>query len=178
MPRKEIYVPTGNPVGRPTKYKPEYTEIVENIIKTMTCKNIDRYCIVEQLAEEIGTYREKIYRWGEAHPEFRHAIMLWENKRNAVFMQAGLMKKRIIPIPIWTLLAKNWYGITDKVDVVTETHETKTLNVNLNVNIEQNRIGDITSILQKAGAIPETTSNEILDIEVEDNMKEVVKASE
>lgn len=52
-------------VGRPTKYKPEYCEkVIEHMRlgKSLT-----------SFAASIGSYRELLYDWQKANPEFLHA---------------------------------------------------------------------------------------------------------
>lgn len=53
------------PAGRPTKYKPEYCEMVVEHMKNG--KSLTSF------AASIGAYRDIIYAWQRANPEFLHA---------------------------------------------------------------------------------------------------------
>lgn len=55
-----------NPVGRPSKYKPEYCEKVIQLGKLGKS--------VEQIACELDVGTRTMYEWRDVHPEFSHAL--------------------------------------------------------------------------------------------------------
>lgn len=65
MPRKEHYKPTGNPVGRPTLYKPEYCQMLVDHMRTGMS--------FESFAASIGTSWDVLYDWCKKYPEFLQA---------------------------------------------------------------------------------------------------------
>lgn len=54
------------PVGRPTKYRPEYCD--------MLIEHMAEGASMTSFAAEIGVSRETISEWGRVHPEFSVAI--------------------------------------------------------------------------------------------------------
>lgn len=58
--------PPENPVGRPTKYKPEYAEIAKSMCKLGATDY--------ELAEAFGVRTVTIWRWQATHPEFCSAL--------------------------------------------------------------------------------------------------------
>lgn len=58
--------PKKRPVGRPSKYKPEYCErVLEMAAEGMS---------MAEYAAEFGIDRATLYHWGEEHPEFLTAL--------------------------------------------------------------------------------------------------------
>lgn len=86
MPRpKKIDVapettPVKRPVGRPSRYKPEFCDVAIEVGRHGGGPN--------DIACEIGVLRENLYDWAKVHPEFSTALKLakqleqkwWENK--------------------------------------------------------------------------------------------------
>lgn len=73
------YIPTGKPVGRPDKYKPEYCQqLVDHMATGMS---------FESFAANIGVHWDTLYEWCKVHPEFSEAkkegkcleLKVWEN---------------------------------------------------------------------------------------------------
>lgn len=54
------------PAGRPTKYKPEYCDMVINHMAQGLSK--------ESFAGVVGTHKQTIYNWTEEYPEFLDAV--------------------------------------------------------------------------------------------------------
>lgn len=75
-----------NPVGRPSKYKPEYCQMIID--------HMAEGASMTSFAAEIDVSRETISEWGRVHPEFSVAIKKgkakcaawWErlNRKNAI----------------------------------------------------------------------------------------------
>lgn len=72
--------PAKRPVGRPSRYQPEFCEVAIEIGRMGGGPN--------DIACEIGVLRENLYDWAKVHPEFSTALKLakqyeqkwWENK--------------------------------------------------------------------------------------------------
>lgn len=58
--------PKKGPGGRPTKYKPEFCAVV--VASASEGKGL------ATIARELGVMRETMWRWGNAHSEFRNAL--------------------------------------------------------------------------------------------------------
>lgn len=74
MPRKKK-----NPIGNPTKYKPEYKELA---IKTIG----DEGKTVVQFARDLRVHKATVYRWAEKHSDFRDALSLAQDFSEAYWM--------------------------------------------------------------------------------------------
>lgn len=59
-------------VGRPTKYKPEYCEMV--------IEHMSEGFSVESFAALVDTHKQTIYNWMQEHPEFLDAIKIGYDK--------------------------------------------------------------------------------------------------
>jgi len=64
--------PTPNPVGRPSKYKPEYCEAV--------IKHMNEGASLTSFAASIDVSRSRINEWMEAHEEFQEAVKVAKSK--------------------------------------------------------------------------------------------------
>lgn len=59
-----------NPVGRPSKYKPEYCDVLEG--------HFEQGYSYEAFAGRIGVSKQTLYDWEKAHPEFLDAKRRYE----------------------------------------------------------------------------------------------------
>ena len=81
--------PTGNPVGRPTKYKPEFCEmliehvtmpeieVIENMDKTQRLQFVVKPMAIPSLhgfCAKVGVHKGTIYDWAENNPEFAESL--------------------------------------------------------------------------------------------------------
>jgi transposase len=112
------------PAGRPTKYKPEYCEmIVEHMAKGYT---------LETFAATIDTSKNTIYEWEKAHQEFRDACararikcqMMWETE-GIHGLHNGMNSSH------WAFNMKNRFGWKDKIEVDQQTAITGSIGVDL-----------------------------------------------
>lgn len=55
-----------SPVGRPSKYKEEYCQMIIDHMK--------RGLSIESFAGVVGVHKDTIYEWKEVHPEFSDAL--------------------------------------------------------------------------------------------------------
>lgn len=113
-PKPEPQKPA-NPVGRPTKYKPEYCQ---KLIKHMS-KGLSFECF----GATIGVARDAVYEWPKKHPEFAEAkaaaldasLLWWEEQG-----QKGMWVDKEGPVlnnTIWVFSMKNRHGWRDNRDM-------------------------------------------------------------
>lgn len=118
------------PAGQPTKYKPEYCDLV---IEKMSEGFSQEAC-----AGFIGVATDTLFEWKNVHPEFSDAIreglaksrVMWEQMGNS-----GAMGK--IPnfnAVTWIFNMKNRFKWTDRNDVTTNDEKLPAYN---NLNDEQ-----------------------------------------
>ena len=69
------------PAGRPTKYKPEYCDLVIEIG--------ERGGWLSEMAEACDVVRSQMDVWAEAHPEFSEALTRAKQKAQAWFEEQG-----------------------------------------------------------------------------------------
>ena len=74
----------------PTEYDAQHTvgETVERYIAN--CKEEFWLPTIEGLAVEIGVGRKTLYRWAEAHEEFRHTLDVLLSLQGSMLIQNGL----------------------------------------------------------------------------------------
>lgn len=70
------------PAGRPTKYKPEYCQ--------MLIDHMSQGLSFESFAADVDTWAGTLYRWEEAHPEFREAKRKGFEKCRKFYEKAGV----------------------------------------------------------------------------------------
>ena len=80
--------PTGNPVGRPTKYRKKHCN---EVIATMTKgQSLTAFCA------EINVDKDTVYQWAKKHPEFTDALKTAQRNCQAFWekmLQATAMGK-------------------------------------------------------------------------------------
>lgn len=96
--------------GRPSKYNKETVPKLQKFIKKMTVTNFWSHCGKSSVAFYLDVTRETIYDWERKFPEFSDAIKKWEIKRDMLFLQIKSKQGA------WIFLAKNWLGMTDKME--------------------------------------------------------------
>jgi len=102
------------PVGRPTKYKEEYCEmLIEYMSKGMT---------FTAFASQIGVCRRALYKWLDKHPEFVHAKNIGSAKSEDYMLE--LAHSQMIDGKLnntaWIFMMKNMHGWRDKQEQVIE----------------------------------------------------------
>lgn len=99
------------PAGRPTKYKPEYCDLV--------VKHLEEGLSIESFAGVIDVDTAQIYRWKEKYPEFRSSInrgvaksLLWWDRQG----QKGLWGTRDKQFNhrTWEFNMRNKFGWRDE----------------------------------------------------------------
>ena len=100
------------PAGRPTKYRPEYCEmIIEHMAEGLS---------KEAFAGVIGVHKETIYNWAEANPEFSDAIKTGEVKSRLFWEKlgmAGASGSDEFNATAWIFNMKNRFGWRDKQEI-------------------------------------------------------------
>lgn len=119
--------------GRPSKYKPEYCEM---LIAHMS----DGYSF-ESFAATIGVNRDTLYEWTTRHVEFSDAkktgrdasLYYWEKVgKDGLYNEVikdgdGMTVTRSINATVWIFNMKNKHGWRDKQEVVTTDESTDNL---------------------------------------------------
>lgn len=99
--------------GRPTKYKPEYCE--------MLIKHMSSGLPYETFAAEVDASREVLYDWEKAHPEFLHAK---KKGRAAQYKFLAMVGRNAMAGKVpgfnataWVFFMKNCCGWKDKIEI-------------------------------------------------------------
>lgn len=97
-----------HPGGRPTKYKPEYCEFVENLM-------LEGASITE-IAYELRISKPTIYEWIEKYPEFSNAINGGRDFAEGYWMKEGRINihNKEFNSTLFYMNMKNRFGWKDK----------------------------------------------------------------
>lgn len=131
------------PAGAPTKYKPEYAEmLIEHCAEGLGW---------EEFAGVIGVAEKTIYNWFNTIPEFLQAKEIGYSKARLWWGRVGRdnVVERNIPgegttkinTGAWIINMKNRFGWTDRQDVTQKVDSTNH-NVNLNAELDLQRLDD------------------------------------
>lgn len=74
--KRKKAIPTPNPVGRPTKYKPEYCQVIIDyfdIPATDSEGNANNPRFLSAFARSIGVNHDTLHEWCSVYPEFSEA---------------------------------------------------------------------------------------------------------
>ena len=95
------------PVGRPTKYKPEYCD--------MLVEHMAEGASMTSFAAEIDVSRETISEWGRVHPEFSVAIKkgkakcaAWWERLGRQGAQGGDVNPTLVIFGLKNMAADDW----------------------------------------------------------------------
>lgn len=123
-------------VGRPTKYKKEYCELlIEHMTKGLS---------FESFGGVIGTHKKCLYDWAEKYPEFSYAKELGTEKSRLFWEEQGveglwvtterngnIVKTKSMNAAVWRMNMMNRFRWSDKVDQETQVSGKLTLSYNL-----------------------------------------------
>ena len=112
---KRKYVPTGNPMGRPTTFRVEYIELFKELCK--------QGLSVPEIAAKIGVRRETLHDWAEKYPDFNHVYKIGNEYRQlwwANLGKQGMMGEKKVNLGFYIWLTKNLAGWQDKVVAVNQ----------------------------------------------------------
>jgi len=104
------------PVGRPTDYRPEFCQKVEDYLSTVGRENTS-LPMVEGFAVYLGVSRRVLYKWSKEHKEFMHAL---EKIRVAQLLQLvddGIYGGKEVNATIVKLMLQNNHGMKERKDV-------------------------------------------------------------
>lgn len=95
-------------VGRPTEYKSEYCKIAQDLI--------DEGASMAEVAYELRVARATLYRWADAHEEFRDTIKDSKEFSEGWWMKQGRLnlQNKDFSSTLWYMNMKNRFGWADK----------------------------------------------------------------
>ena len=124
-----------NPVGRPTKYKPEYCEVIIEKMAEGYSK--------EAVAGYIGISKNTLYEWAKAHKDFQDAIAIGET-RSQLHWEGKLVEYAVhskngkqINGQVFNLNMKNRFGWSDKKEIALEEETKKSFAFSLDKKPEE-----------------------------------------
>lgn len=101
-----------SPFGRPTKYKPEYCQmLIDHMSKGLS---------YESFAADLDLTRECLYKWEKRYPDFLHAKKKGQAKLTKLLENMGMSLaagKLQGNVTAWIFLCKNKIGYADKTEV-------------------------------------------------------------
>lgn len=118
-----------NPVGAPTKYRPEYCQGIIDYFENSGKPLIKTFCYEGQLiqkkigklpsffegfAKKVGVHRDTLHEWCDAYPEFSDAYKIAKDIQLRDFMEKGLKGDLNSAFTIFTM--KNIFGWRDRVE--------------------------------------------------------------
>lgn len=101
----------GNKLGRPTKYKPEFCQIVIDELK--------QGASIEELVAVLDVNKDTIYEWIKKHQDFSDAINIGVERSKAWWLKvgrAGAVNKTSVNPALWFMNMKNRFGWRDKLE--------------------------------------------------------------
>ena len=91
--------------GRPTKYKPEYVQVVKDYIDTCTAGNMKLPKRVD-LAIQFNVHEDTLIEWGKRDKEFHGALVQVDMNQRAQLMDVGIYGGKEINPRIVELILK------------------------------------------------------------------------
>lgn len=122
-----------NPVGRPTKYKEEYCDLVDDYLKERIDEEVSvnkvkvKLPTIEGYARYIDTPLSTLYDWKNEHEEFSESLekIILEQKQRLLDMGlSGDYNSTIAKL----ILSSN-HGMTERTDITSKEETLKTINV-------------------------------------------------
>lgn len=107
--------------GNPSQYKPEYCEmVIEHMRNGMP---------FESFASVVDVARATLYKWQDAHPEFKEAHSIGVSHHFHYMLKAAKEGQwnyqgegsRNLNFPLWRFLMKNIHGYRDTIDAEQKT---------------------------------------------------------
>lgn len=103
-----------NPRGRPTKYNPDFCEIVIEKMKEGAA--------IQELPFYLDVCLDTIYEWKKVHEDFSEAIKKGESYSQAFWMIDGRtsIREKDFNSTLWYMNMKNRFGWADKTETKNE----------------------------------------------------------
>lgn len=101
------------PVGRPTKYNPQFIQEVDNYLSELNDTHLPK---LVSFALRIGVNQETLTEWGKVHPEFSVALSKIMERQQEQLIDDGIYGGREVNAVIVKLLLQNNHGMRDKSD--------------------------------------------------------------
>lgn len=119
--------PEGYVFGRPTKYRPEYCQ--------MLIDHMSQGLSYESFAATIDTHRATLYRWEEEYPDFCDSKKIGLEKSLIWWEKQGISglwgnKEASFNPAVWIFSMKNRFKWNDKVEVSGGDETTKPIMLN------------------------------------------------
>jgi hypothetical protein len=109
------------PAGRPTDYKPEVIDEINEYLKSATPEN-QQIPTIERIALNLGIHRDTLYEWAKVHPEFSDTIEKVKATQKDLLIQTGIFGGKEVNATIIALLLKVNH---DMIEVTREEHTGK-----------------------------------------------------
>ncbi len=91
--------------GRPTLYKPQVIEEINEYLKEAIPQNM-KIPTIEGIALRLGITRETVYEWAKVHPEFSYTLGKLKMMQKEALIETGIFGGKEINQTIVALLLK------------------------------------------------------------------------
>jgi len=108
-----------NKVGRPSKYKEEYCDFVDEYLKTTGGQNMN-LPMVEGLAIELAVNKTTLYEWAKKHKKFSNAIRKIKAFQKKQLVNDGIYGGKEINASIIKLLLQSNHGMRERQDITSK----------------------------------------------------------
>lgn len=108
-----------HPGGRPSEYKPEYCDKVDEYLETTGAAQ-QHLPKLESFSLYIGVNRDTINEWRKIHPQFSVAIEKIMTRQAQQLIDDGIYGGKEVNPTIVKLLLQNNHGMREKQDVTTD----------------------------------------------------------
>lgn len=104
--------------GRPTKYKPEFIDEVNEYLKMATRDNM-HLPKIESFAKHLGVHKDTLYEWAKLYPEFSDSLRMILQEQAERLVDDGIYGGKEVNSTIVKLLLQNNHGMKERTDTTT-----------------------------------------------------------